>query len=206
MDRRWQIGILGALLAACGGASSPATQTPSAAAIAGLHVGDYVVYRYAGRVVGPEPMHLMQEVVALDGDRLVVEVTLTRGHDTVRAWRQTVAAPAGPIEALCRIDGETCLPVDDPDGAGRRAMYEGLVVDPDAAPTDPVDADETVEVGGVEMTCHVHRASITHGGEAMSTKDIVCPDFPWANGGAAVEYPDKRRVLRVTVESFGSAG
>ncbi len=36
-------------------------------------------------------------------------------------------------------------------------------------------------------------------------KEYECPDFLWGHGSVQVEMPDKRRVLYVTVQSFGSA-
>jgi hypothetical protein len=194
-----------ALLLGCGGAQAH----PTAAATTRYRVGDYVVYRYAGRLIGVEPMHLMEEVVSQDGDRLVIEVTLTRGHDTVRAWRQTIVdteahRAANHLEALCRIDGETCVPVDDPSGAGLRAMYDGLYVQPDAPSTEVTESEAPLDVGGTEMTCHLRTSAITRDGEPLTMKEYDCPDFLWGHGGALVEMADKRRVLLVTVESFGS--
>jgi hypothetical protein len=195
------------MMSACGG-STPRVETATAGTR--YRVGDYVVYRYAGRLIGPEPMHLMEEVVAQDGDRLVIEVTLTRGHDTVRAWRQTVIdteanRTANHVESLCEIQGDTCVELANESNADLMRMYEGLYVTPDAPATDAVVTDESVDVGGIEMTCHVTRSQITQAGEPLTMKDIECPDFLWTHGGTAVEMPDKRRVLRVTVESFGPA-
>jgi len=202
---RLPIGILFVLLAACGGAT-PHAET--ATATTRYRVGDYVVYRYAGRLIGPEPMHLMEEVIAQDGDRLVIEVTLTRGHDTVRAWRQTLVDTAENrasryLEALCRIEGDTCTPLDDPSGAGSMAMYEGLSITPDAPATEVTESDVPLDVGGTEMTCHLRQSSITHEGDALTMKEYECAGLLWGHGGALVETPDKRRVLHVTVESFG---
>jgi hypothetical protein len=194
------------LVASCG-ASTPHTET---ATTTRHRVGDYVIYRYAGRQIGPDPMLLMEEVVAQDGDRLVIEATLTRGHDTMRAWRQTVIdteenRAASRVEALCEIQGETCVPLANEGNADLLRMYEGLFVTPDAPATGTTVTDETVDVGGTEMTCHVSRSAITHDGEAMTTKEIECPGFLWGHAGASVELPDKRRVLHVSVQSFGPA-
>lgn len=201
MDRRTRA-LAFVLLTACGGTATPTPATP--AAHAGLAVGDYVVYRFAGRAVGPEPMLLMEEVVSIDGGHVVVEDTLSRGHETLRAWRETWSDPLERrVEALCEISGETCTPLANEGGADLARLREGLFVPADGAPTDVAVTDESVDVGGAEMTCHVTRAAITVGGEARTTKDVDCPDFPWRRAGQAVEMPDKRRVLFVTVESFG---
>lgn len=210
MQRRPERGLIFAMVfaLACGG-GAPRTETASAVATGTRYrVGDYVVYRYAGRLIGPDPMLLMEEIVEQDGDRLVIEVTLSRGHDTVRAWRQTVIdteenREANHVEALCEIQGQTCVPLANEGNADLLRMYEGLVVPRDGPATDVVETDETVDVAGTEMTCHVRRAQITRDGEPLNTKDVDCPDFLWTHAGSAVEMPDKRRVLLVTVESYG---
>ena len=195
-----------ALLATACGASAPPVSAP--ATTTRYRVGDYVVYRYAGRLVGPEPMLLMEEVIAQDGDRLVIEVTLSRGHETVRAWRQTVIdtdenRATDHVEALCEIQGETCVALANEGNADLLRMYEGLFVTPDGPATEVAVTDETVDVGGTEMPCQVTRSEVVVAGEPRTIKETECPDFLWGHAGTSVEMPDKRRVLFVTVESFG---
>ncbi|MFO0681590.1 MAG: hypothetical protein U0234_06050 [Sandaracinus sp.] len=207
---RARILAMAALVAACGGATPAPAPAASQAAGTRYRVGDYVIYRYAGRVVGPDPMLLMEEVIEQDGNRLVIEVTLTRGHETVRAWRQTVIdteenRAANRVEALCQIEGETCTPLANEGNADLMRMYEGLYVTPDAPATNVTTTDEAVDVGGTEMTCHVTRSDIVVAGEPRTLKEIECPDFLWGHAGSDVEMPDKRRVLHVTVQAFGSA-
>ena len=196
------------IVVACGASAAPVAATPPATTR--YRVGDYVVYRYAGRLIGPTPLLLMEEVIAQDGDRLVIEATLTRGHDAVRAWRQTVLdteanRQANHVEALCEMHEDTCVPLANEGNADLMRMYEGLLVTPDAPATDVADTDEAIDVGGTEMSCHVRRSAITVAGEALTMKVIECPDFLWGHGGVSVEMPDKRRVLLVTVQSFGPA-
>lgn len=209
--RRLTVGAMALVIAACG-ASTPhvATQTQAGASGTRYRVGDYVVYRYAGRLIGVEPMLLMEEVISQDGDMLVIEVTLSRGHDTVRAWRQTVIdteenRAANRVEALCELQGETCVPLANEGNADLMRMYDGLFVTPDAPATGAVTTEESVDVGGTEMTCHVTRSQITRESEPLTMKEIECPDFLWGHAGVSVEMPDKRRVLFVSVQSFGPA-
>jgi len=185
-----------------------ATVTPTATTR--YRVGDYVVYRYAGRLIGPEPMLLMEEVVAQDGDRLVIEVTLSRGHETVRAWRQTVIdteenRASNHIEALCQIEGETCTPLANEGNADLLRMHDGLFIQPDVPATDVTESEAPLDVAGTEMNCHLRTSSITHDGDPLVMKEYECPDFLWGHASVQVEMPDKRRVLYVTVQSFGSA-
>jgi hypothetical protein len=194
------------LVIGCGGAPAHT----ATAATTHYRVGDYVVYRYAGRLIGPEPMLLMEEVVSQDGDELVIEVTLSRGHDTIRAWRQTVIdteenRATNHVEALCQIEGDVCTPLPNEDNADLLRMYDGLFIQPDAPASEVTESDEERDVGGTTMTCHVRQSAITRDGEPLVMKEYECPDFLWGHGGVAVEMPDKRRVLWVTVQSFGSA-
>jgi hypothetical protein len=194
---------LALLLVACGGA-------PAHPVAASTHyrVGDYVVYRYAGRMIGRDPMLLMEEIVAQDGDRLVIEVTLSRGHDTVRAWRQTVIdteenRSGNRVEALCEIRDGVCAPLANEGNADLLRLYDGLVLTPDAPATDVAETDEDTDVGGTSMHCHVRRGHVTREGQPLTSESIECPTFLWTHAGASFDQPDKVHVLSVTVESFG---
>jgi hypothetical protein len=192
------------LLGACGSAPAHPVATTR------YRVGDYVVYRYAGRMIGRDPMLLMEEIVAQDGDRLVIEVTLTRGHDTVRAWRQTVIdtaenRAANRVEALCELHDGTCAPLANEGNADLLRMYDGLVLAPDAPAIDVAETEEDVDVGGTSMHCHVRRGHVTRDSQPLTSEDVECADFLWTHAGASFDQPDKVHVLSVTVESFGPA-
>ena len=82
----------------------------------------------------------MEEVVALEGDSLVIEVTLTEGHAVLRRWRQTQTDPRAavgpsPVESLCEYQGETCVVLANDGNADLARMYAGLIVTPDAPAT-----------------------------------------------------------------------
>ncbi len=204
---------LGLVLAACGGAPAPGTTT-SAAATTRYRVGDYVVYRYFGRHIGPEPRLLMEEVVSQEGDTLVIEVTLTEGHTQLRRWRQTVIdteehREANRVESLCQfrsVDGqpETCVALANEGNADLLRMYEGLLVIPDAPATSAEETEAQHTVGGVEMTCTDRVTQVLVGGAPIDVTEIECPEFLWTHAGASFVRADERSLLQVTVEATGS--
>src|SRR4051812_6576010 len=97
-----------ALALGCGSAPAPGSTTAARETGTRYRVGDYVVYRYFGRHIGPEPRLLMEEVVSQEGDTLVLEVTLTEGHTVLRHWQQTVVDTeanrgSNHVESLCEF-------------------------------------------------------------------------------------------------------
>ncbi len=201
-----------AIVSACGGAPiASATTAPSSVAESGTRyrVGDYVVYRYFGRHIGPEPRLLMEEVVSQEGDTLVLEVTLTEGHTVLRRWRQTVIdtaanRDANRVESLCEVQGETCVVLANESNADLFRMYDGLFITPDAPATQSEETEATHTVGGVEMTCTDRVTHVLVAGEAVDITEVECPDFLWTHAGASFLRADKRSLLQVTVEATGS--
>jgi hypothetical protein len=209
MTRCLLLSLAALALASCGGTSTAPTTAASATGGTRYRVGDYVVYRYFGRHIGPEPRLLMEEVVSQEGDRLVLEVTLTEGHTVLRRWQQTVIddaanREANHVESLCEYQGETCVVLANEGNADLLRMYEGLTVTPDAPPTTSEETEAQHTVGGVEMTCTDRVTHVLVGGEAIDITEIECPDFLWTHAGASFVREDKRSLLQVTVEATGS--
>ena len=197
-------------LVACGGAPAAGSTTPEAATSGTRYrVGDYVVYRYFGRHIGPEPRLLMEEVVSQEGDTLVIEVTLTEAHTVLRRWRQTVIdteanRAANHVEALCEFQGDVCVVLANEGDADLLRMYEGLIVTPDAPPSASEETIALHTVGGVEMSCTDRVTRVLVAGEAIDITETECPDFLWTSAGASFVRADKRNLLLVTVEATGS--
>ncbi|MBX7190737.1 MAG: hypothetical protein K1X94_01685 [Sandaracinaceae bacterium] len=169
-------------------------------------VGDYVVYRYSGTLVG-EPMLLREEITDQEEDHLTIEVTVTRGDATVRRWAQEVIdtpenQAANRIEALCVFEGESCheQPVET-----LPQLYAGLLVSPDSAPANVTETTETRPIGPLQLECRVRQGDTTIGGRPTRFEELRCPEFLWSNGNAAfVDQASGDFVLQVDVAEFGS--
>jgi hypothetical protein len=169
-------------------------------------VGDYVVYRYSGSLVGA-PLLLREEITDQDGDHLTIEVSLTRDGQTVRRWAQEVIdtpenQSANRIEALCVFDGDACReqPVET-----LPQLYAEVLVSPDAPPTNVTETTETRPIGPLEISCSVRTGDTTVRGRPTRFEELRCPEFLWTNGNAAfVDTETGDFVLQVDIAEFGS--
>ncbi|MFN9808507.1 MAG: hypothetical protein ACK6CU_02615 [Deltaproteobacteria bacterium] len=169
-------------------------------------VGDYVVYRYSGSLVGA-PLLLREEITDQDSDHLTIEVSLTRDGQTVRRWAQEVIdtpenQSANRIEALCVFDGDACReqPVET-----LPQLYAEVLVSPDAPPTNVTETTETRPIGPLEISCSVRAGDTTVRGRPTRFEELRCPEFLWTNGNAAfVDTETGDFVLQVDIAEFGS--
>jgi hypothetical protein len=169
-------------------------------------VGDYVVYRYSGSLVGT-PMLLREEITDQQDDHLTIEVTLTRDGQTVRRWAQEIIdtpenQSANRIEALCVFDGEACheQPVET-----LPQLYAEVLVSPDAPPTNVTETTETRPIGPLQIQCNVRAGDTTLRGRPTRFEELRCPEFLWTNGNAAfVDTETGDFVLQVDIAEFGS--
>lgn len=175
-----------------------------------FRVGDYVVYRSSGAAVG-EPLLVREEITDQDGERLTVEVTLSREGQTLRRWAQELidspahrAAPLGavPLEALCVFEGEACLeqPIE-----ALSSLVAGLLVTPEEEPTNVTQTHETRPIGPLQLECEVRRGETRVAGRAARFEELHCPDFLWGSGPSAfVDADNGDFLLQRDVVEFGS--
>lgn len=169
-------------------------------------VGDYVVYRFSGSMLA-SPLLMREEVTDQDGDRLTIEVSVTRDGETLRHWAQELIdtpenQAANHIEALCVFEGAACheQPVEM-----LPQLYAETVVSPDAPPTGITEATETRPIGPLQLECRVRRGQALFGGRPATFEELRCPDFLWTNGNAAfVDAQTGDFLLQVDIAEFGS--
>ncbi len=169
-------------------------------------VGDYVVYRFSGSMLA-SPVMLREEVTDQDGDRLTIEITVTRDGETLRHWAQELIdtpenQAANRIEALCVFEGDAC---HDQPVELLPQLYAETVVSPDAPPTGITESMETRPIGPLQLECRVRRGQALFGGRPATFEELRCPDFLWTNGNAAfVDAQSGDFLLQVDIAEFGS--
>jgi hypothetical protein len=171
--------VLVAFVLACGPSAQGVTIAPlGSSASLDFHVGDAVVYRFSGSFSN-EPVVLREEVLALDGARVTIDVRATRGREE-RHWTQV-----GPADKDARWNnvadeirvGAQKLP--NPDNVTLARLYEWVLVPVEGETTGAESAPCERKLGSANAACTCERA--THG--AMKTEASRCA-FAWQRGPA----------------------
>ena len=212
------------LMWACGGASAgvPATSTDPAAAsseatgVSGHVEGGFVVYRYDGTYT-EAPVTLEEEVTGVEGNRLTIEVTATRGEET-RRWVQIVTDTEenrrdNVVDELYEIvDGERrALAADDP--ATLMRLYGWTVADCGGFGDATAREARALRIGDASYACECVRRPATCEGAPAVMETCECPELAWGHAygearleGAGAQEPLWRMVtLETGTRSTGGA-
>jgi hypothetical protein len=167
--------VLSILLVACGPRAGGVTIAPAGAnASPDLHVGDAIVYRFSGSF-SSQPVTVREEVRALDGKRVTIEIHATRGREE-RRWTQI-----GPIGNDARwnnaVDEVQGLP--NPGDATLARLWEWVVYPAEGDPHGTASAACEQKIGAGTLACTCERSTIG----ALQTEQARCP-FAWQRGPA----------------------
>jgi hypothetical protein len=143
-----------------------------------LEVGDYVVYRLSGSYT-PTPIELRKEVVAKQGDRVVIDVTLARGDERLR-W---IAHEPDTLHDLVPADGALALPI------------------PPAASASP----ETAFLEGWSFSCTRTFGETVWNGVPVKVRSTTCPEFSWGRWEQSMWSGDET-IADVSVIETGRGG
>lgn len=183
-------------LVGCGASSEGATPASN------HRVGNFVVYEYAGSYA-EQPTTLREEVVAVDGLELEIEVTARRG-DELRRWVQVVTDTTenrddNVVDALYEIvDGQRREL--EPSGSELLRLYEWTL--PDCGP--PVEPMPPSQREVESFPCECQRQQMQCGEEQAVFESCDCPDFVWIHAFAEVRRADDV-YWRMQVREHGTA-
>jgi len=176
---------LAALLACSGGRPAERAGTTPGATTR-YRAGDWVEYRYTGSFTA-QPVQLREDVVAQEGNRLTIDVTVVRGAER-RRWRQVLTDTpenqrSEKIDALYDLNGDAPVLLANEANTDLYAFYAWTLPQPPGRPTHVSKATEQAEVGGRPLECMVERGEFD-GGVPFSF--ATCEAFLWTNGAARI--------------------
>jgi hypothetical protein len=171
-------------------------------------LGGYVVYRYEGTYTAA-PVTLEETITALDGLRLTIEVTATRGDES-RRWIQVVTDTEenrrnNVVDELYEvIDGERrALDAHDVRELLRLYAWTLPSCGPFEEPPDP--EPRSIDIGGASHECRCVPARTICDGAAATSITCECPDFAWGNayGEVILDGAEGEPMWRVRVTESG---
>ena len=199
----------------CAGASPPETggptNEPDGPSSASAYVtGDYIVYVYDGRFSEAEVV-LHEEVVAVEGIRLTIDVRASRGEEALR-WIQVVMDTPenrenNVIDELYEVVDGDRIPLVNENNADLVRLYRWTL--PDCGPSGEQlltvrSENRNIDVSGATLSCDCQRQQMRCGGEPAEMVSCGCPDFVWTHAFAEVTGPgDDLPYWRMSVREHG---
>lgn len=193
-------------MVACTGAS--AAPASPAAAETRYRVGDFVVYRFTGELVGA-PVVLQERVTARDVNRLRIDIRAERAGE-LRRWVQVVTDTPdnqrnNRIDALYEVREGRYVHLENRANADLLRLYDWMAFNPDGPSFENASRACTEQLGGVAFSCACTESKAPAAGGTVHLKQSECADFLWTHGPATiVEEGTGKLILRAEVVKFGN--
>ncbi len=196
--------LVACFVTSCGDQQHGVVLAPVNAGVsADLHVGDYIVYRFSGSYTS-SPITLREQVTALEGGRVTLDVRATRGHEE-RHWIQV-----GPDSAEARWndtvdeiyvvgDHGAKQRLPNPDNQTLARLYEWVIVDADGEATSHETAACEQAIASARIACTCDRATRVHERMTVRSEESRCVGFAWQRGPARWVSVDGQVVWQVDV-------
>jgi len=194
------------LLLSCACASTPPAP-PVTAPTTRYQIGDYVVYRTSGTAL-PKPVIMREEIRAVEGNRLRIDVTLTRGKEQ-RRWVQIITdTPENEqnniLDALYEWHGGKWLQLRNEGNKDILRLAAWTLINPDGRMTDVTTLSCDRTFGGRHFSCTCAQGLNKLNGRVLKFEDSICPDFLWTKGpGGFLDAASGTPVHFMEVTEFG---
>ncbi len=184
-------------------AGAPVATTPTSR----YRVGDWVTYQYTGQF-SEDPVSLREEVVAQDGLRLRIRVTITRGAEQRRFEQVVTDTPENrnenKVDELIDLDGDTAVPLANEGNKDLLRLYAWTLPPCEGKQSAGESEMRSLELAGARFECKCSGFEQTCGGKAHHGNACECPKFLWTHGSASLRSAeDDEELWRVEVEDFG---
>ncbi len=188
-------------LAACGGKAVPVVTLGSGNQAAGGG-GDYVVYRFSGKLLA-EPVTIREEIVSRDSGRVTIDVRAARGREE-RHWIQV--GPDSPDARFGNVADEIYAVRDgakerlpNPDNATLARLYDWVLVTADAEAKSHETAACDEIIAKEKTACECERSTHTRWGKTIRAEASRCRAFAWQRGPAKWSTDDGEILWQVEV-------
>jgi len=178
------------------GSPSPAAPANEASAPATRYrLGDWVLYRFSG-AYSEQPVQLCERIVAQDGIKLEIEVTMIRG-DEKRRWIQAVTdtpenQKSNALDAVYIVE----------DGKRRQVptehvykLYDWMLVQLEGKPSEIKASSKGMKFGGRDFTCSVSTGLRVWRGEPARFSFSSCKEFLWTKGPGRIWNPETDKTI-----------
>ena len=171
--------------------------------------GDWVVYRYSGSAL-PEPVTLHEAIESVDGARLSIVVTMTRGAET-RRFVQVVTdteanRAAGIVDELWAIDGDRRTRLPNTRNADLLRLYDWVLLPLEGAVEEESSAEQARAFAGEHHSCRVRSGVRRLGARRVRFEESECAAFLWTHGPARYVDADSGEILEEVEVSAAGRG
>jgi hypothetical protein len=171
-------------------------------------VGDYVIYRYGGRLT-PEAVTLTERISKKEGPRLTIEVEALRGS-AARRWIQVVTdTPENKrknvVDEIHERVGSALRQLANPDNRDLVRLYAWTLPPCSGSAQSAGKTELEMPVAGVRFRCECDKSLVECGGEPAQLELCDCPDFVWMHASGEARALATGEVLwKLEVAEFGN--